>query len=256
MQTSGGGEPKAQTEWRVWFRKSVNLIYLIWGVLWLVAEIRNIEAPGAHHHSLWRLAAPVLVVFGSSLGLSATGLYATFGPIEGLHIFSPVAEERIRKRYEAPINRLTALGFNQLFIFGEAYSIFRLLLIVPAIILVLKLLRREVMSVQNGKVVTAYPILAGGEKSAFAHPFGLGVKFHTAFEDSTLLISKTFVGDTTNRPGIVVQQRQAGISEMWAEHQQRMRELEASGKRVNRDTSFPAYSEISRRESAPIKKAP
>jgi hypothetical protein len=211
-----------------------------------------------HPHLALQLARFIrfaLLAFAFLLALMGRYWIQAFGTIQRLQISSLAAEERIRRRYSSEIAQLTSLAFDQVFVFGEAFSVFRLLLIAPAISLVLMLLKREVLSLQNGKIVCTFPIFAARDKSAFAHPFALGVKFHTAFEDGTLLISKTFVGDTQDRPGILVEQRNAGIAEMWAAHKQRMQALEASGKSVSGDISFQAYSEISRRESVPVRTA-
>jgi hypothetical protein len=194
----------------------------------------------------------VLLLLFKSMGPK---VYSLFGAVKHLLIQSPAFEDRIRQRYRSEMSQLASLGFDQVFFFGEGFSAWRLLLVFPALTLITMLRKREALTLMNGRVVMGYPIFAAGDKSAFAHPFALGVKFHTVFQDGTLLVSKTFAGDTVDRSGIVVEQREAGIGEMWDEHQQKIRELEAAGKRVNRDISFQAYSEISRRESAPPENA-
>jgi hypothetical protein len=54
-----------------------------------------------------------------------------------------------------------------------------------------------------------YPVLVSGSEPAFANPNEDGVKFYTAFEDGTLLVSKTYDDQFTAAPGIVKQARTA-----------------------------------------------
>lgn len=77
-------------------------------------------------------------------------------------------------------------------------------------------------------------------KTTYACPNGHGVKFYTPFQDGTLLVSKTYADDTSNRPMIVKFGLANSISGTWAEHQRRIQSLEAEGKRVMCQTGFQA----------------
>jgi hypothetical protein len=89
-------------------------------------------------------------------------------------------------------------------------------------------------------------------KTAFGYASGLGVKFYTAFQDGTLLVSKAYSdANIPAAPMIVKFAEKASISETWAKHQERIAALEAEGKCVDRQTSFQAYAEISYKETAP-----
>jgi hypothetical protein len=114
-------------------------------------------------------------------------------------------------------------------------------------------LNREVIAIQNGtRIFTAYSVFIPKNKIAFGYVSGLGTKFYTAFQDGTILVSKNYGDDDPLGPMIVINCcKIASISETWAAHQKRITELEAEGKRVDRQTSFEVYAEISNKETAP-----
>lgn len=170
----------------------------------------------------------------------------TVGTIDLVQIFSPEFEQRARARYQAEMALLTNLGFDLAFFVGDSTSVFRMLLILPAIV-VFQMWRGGVpMTVQNGtKLLTGNPVFISRDKSAYAHPNSLGFTFHTGFQDGTVLVSKNFGDDSGYIPAIVGNIcPAASASDTWAAHQKRMAELEAEGKRVDRQTSFQAYREI------------
>ena len=170
----------------------------------------------------------------------------TVGTPDLVQIFSPEFELRARTRYRAETALLTDLGFDLAFFVGDSTSVFRMLLILPAII-VFQMWRGGVpMAVQNGtKLLTGNPVFISRDKSAYAHPNSLGFTFHTRFQDGTVLVSKNFGDDSGYIPAIVCNvYPAASASDTWAAHQKRMAELVAGGKRVDRQTSFQAYREI------------
>ena len=170
----------------------------------------------------------------------------TIGTIDLVQIFSPEFEQRARKRYQTETAQLTDLGFDLLFFVGDSTSLFRMLLIFPAII-IFQMWRGGVpMTVQNGtKLLTGNPVFISRDKKAYAHPSSLGFTFHTRFQDGTVLVSKNFGDDSGYIPAIVGNTcPEASMNDTWAAHQKRMAELEAEGKRVDRQTSFQAYREI------------
>jgi hypothetical protein len=176
----------------------------------------------------------------------------TVGAPDLVQIFSPEFEQRARKRYQAEIALLTNLGFDLVFFVGDSTSVFRMLLILPAIV-VLDMRRGGVpMTVQNGtRLLTGNPVFISRDKSAYAHPNSLGFTFHTGFQDGTVLVSKNFGDDSGYIPAIVGNTcPAASASDTWAAHQKRMAELVAQGKRVDRQTSFQAYREIVLKEQA------
>lgn len=180
-------------------------------------------------------------------------IHLIFGRIVHIQLFSPELVQRIQKRYEAEIKQLMDLGFDYQFSDGETFSIFRLALLFPALILFIVWLNREVIAIQNGtRIFTAYSVFIPKNKIAFGYVSGLGTKFYTAFQDGTILVSKNYGDDDPLGPMIVINCcKIASISETWAAHQKRITELEAEGKRVDRQTSFEVYAEISNKETAP-----
>jgi hypothetical protein len=180
------------------------------------------------------------------LGLLPLLLQWSIGTIGLVQISSPEFEQRIRTRYQADTSALEELGFYHLFFAGDDISIFRLLLIFPLLV-VFSMGRKGVpMTVQNGtRLRTGNPVFLSRDKTAFAHPNTLGITFHTAFQDGTLLVSKNF-GDDTRYISAIVGNSQPGVSigNLWTAHQERLQTLVAEGRRISGQTSFQAYAEI------------
>jgi hypothetical protein len=243
--------PQSQPQTRKGLSFPLLLLALFLGALAGVLKHR-VTHPGSSHPLVGpqfiRLIPLAFLAFGLFLKLMGRYWQQTFGPVQHLQISSPSAEERIRQRYGAQMNELAGLGFDQLFIFGEGFSVFRVFLIFPALTVITMLRKRENLSIEQGNFVISYPAFAARDKSAFAHVFAMGTKFYTAFDDGTLLISKNFVNDMGTRPGIIEYAREASIADTWAEHQRQIQALEAGGKRINRQTSFQFYSELARKD--------
>jgi len=175
-----------------------------------------------------------------------------YGTIEHIQVSSPQLGRKVRKRFQADIDQLTSLGFDYKFSDGEGFSVFRLFLIFPALIQLVKLCHREVMTVAAGaRLLTVRPIYASKDGTTYAHPLGLGTKFQTSFDDGTILLTKNF-GDLTGYSQVVVGQalEHASVNATWLMHQRWIGELEAQGKRVDNPIGYEAYARISHRESA------
>ena len=212
--------------------------------LWYVARYE------LHHHSPWVALWGVLLAFSLADALfpdqMSTFTRGLFGKIEYLQVSSPPFEQRIQSRYRTQINELTSLGFSYLFSEGEAFSIARVLLLYPALVLLLMKLKGEVVTVSEGKFLTGNPILVSGDRTAYGHPNGLGVIFHTRFEDGSRLISANY-GEDDTRSGLVRQAvKGASISETWSRHRQTIQSLTTESNRVKMEISFPAYVDIIR----------
>jgi hypothetical protein len=179
-------------------------------------------------------------------------MHLVFGKIEHIQLHSPALEQRIRTRYQSEIYQLTGLGFDYQFSDGEAFSLFRLALLLPALIVFMMWCKREVMDVHGGtKILTAYSIFMSKNKTTFVHPNPFGVKYYTSFQDGTMLVSRNYGDKDGVGPTVMANPcKGASIADTWAKHQERLAELEAGGKRVNRQTSFQAYAEISHKETA------
>ncbi len=211
---------------------------------------------GIRHPFLILLSAPI-IVFCLSVSLFEDQLERfirwTFGTIGHVQIFSPELEQRVRARYQPEIRQLEFLGFSYLFAEGETFSLFRFLLIFPVLIALAMRSKREVTAIYNGtSFLAGHPIFASADKTAYGHPNGLGVKFHTVFHDGTILVTKNY-GDSTGYASMVVVSptiEGASISDLWTVHQRRIRELEAEGKRIDNPISFEKFAQISHDETA------
>jgi hypothetical protein len=77
----------------------------------------------------------------------------------------------------------------------------------------------------------------------------LGITFHTAFQDGTLLVSKNFGDDTRYISAIVGNSCPgASIGSLWTAHKARLQALVAEGRRIDCQSSFQAYAEIIHKE--------
>jgi hypothetical protein len=193
-------------------------------------------------HIIWAIIFAVMIFLRMLPSLFGW----TVGTLDLVQIFSPGFELRARTKYRAETALLTDLGFDLVFFVGDSTSVFRMLLILPAII-VFQMWRAGVpMTVQNGtRLLTGNPVFISRNKSAYAHPNSLGFTFHTGFQDGTVLVSRNFGDDNGYIPAIVCNFcPAASASDIWAAHQKRLEELETEGRRVDRQTSFQAYREI------------
>lgn len=209
------------------------------------------RSPAATHglHVSSQMIATIFIAITIFLRSLPFLIQKTIGTIGLVQISSPEFEQRIRNRYQAETATLTDLGFYHLFFAGDDTSVFRILLIFPAMVVFSMWRKRVPMIVQGGRLRTGNPVFLSRDKSAFAHPNSLGVTFHTAFQDGTLLVTKNFGDDTRYIPSIVGNARPgASIGSLWAAHQQRLQALVAEGRRVDCQTSFQAYAEIVRKE--------
>jgi hypothetical protein len=179
-------------------------------------------------------------------------LCLVFGTVGHVQIFSPAIERRIRMRYQSEIDQLQVLGFDYQFSDGETLPLLRMLLLFPALVVFTMWRKGEVIAIHDGTTyLVGHPVFISKNKTAFAEPSGLGTKFYTAFQDGSLLISKAYAdGGMPSGSMIVKYAQEASIDETWAAHQERIAVLEAGGKRLDRRTSFHAYVEIERMESA------
>jgi hypothetical protein len=256
---SEGRGPKTQAEIRDEKKKRkrrVEAVGLIFLGLGLAMQLGGLSRGERLRHPIWIVVDALLFLFGVAALFSPKGslgfFHGLFGGIEYVQIYSLEFEQRIRARYQSEWGQLTNLGFAPLFFYGEAFPLIRLLLLFPALVVLMMWLKREVMTVQSGtKFLAGYPVFVSGDKTAYAEANGLGVKFRTAFQDGTLLVTKNY-GDATGYAPIAVVQgtKKASICDLWIEHQRRTQALEAEGKRIDRQISFQAFAEISHKEMA------
>jgi hypothetical protein len=87
-----------------------------------------------------------------------------------------------------------------------------------------------------------------------ALPLGLGIKLYTRFTDRTLLVSTNFQSCAGSQPGsnVIKHSSTCTIDDVWAQHKQRIRDLEAAGKAIRSSVGFHDYVEASQQEEAAI----
>lgn len=198
---------------------------------------------------LWAVHVPWVVLNALVLLVFTLGLFGNriTGPTEYVQISSPEFEHRIQRRYQSESNQLSNLGFTPLFFFGEAVPLLRLLLIYPALLFLIMWLNREVGTIQNrSRVLFGFPVFNSSDRTTYAHPSQLGVKFHTLFQDGTILLTKSFGGKTNYGPTVVLHRVTSGdIGDAWTKHQRQIQLLEGTGKQVDPKISFEAFAGIS-----------
>lgn len=227
-----------------------GVLYLCLGAILLIGPIRLLFRSA--HASSFTLG---LRVFDATCGLVVllAGLfvifgYSSFGRVGHEQIVDLRIEQRVRERYAAEIQQLTLLGFNYVFTESESFSAFRILLIFPALMLLMMSTKREVLTLRGSKILVAMPIFSSADGRTFGHPFGLGVKFQTAFRNGRLLVSKNFGDDCRESPEFVVHAAKRTVPETWQIHQEWLNKLDVAANPVNRDSSYQAYVTISCRE--------
>ncbi|SPE29184.1 hypothetical protein SBA3_1510010 [Candidatus Sulfopaludibacter sp. SbA3] len=77
-----------------------------------------------------------------------------------------------------------------------------LLRVFPLLISLLAVCHREVLRLRERRVHTYDFLLISRDGTTYAHPFGLGVKFYTAYSDGTCLITGQLKGEGYNRPPV------------------------------------------------------
>jgi hypothetical protein len=113
--------------------------------------------------------------------------------------------------------------------------------------------RREVTAVHNRtSFLSAHPIFTSADRTTYAHPSTLGIKFQTAFQDGTILLTKNYADDASYASMVIVQAVAGGesVSDTWAAHIKRIADLQVKRKPVENLISFDSYVEISRRAAA------
>lgn len=157
--------------------------------------------------------------------------------------------DRVRRRFAAPIGRLTRLGFGEFCIYRETGPAYSALTAFPAAVLML--LRREVVSLRAPwRLSGAFPLLIRTSPPAYAYAFGLGVKFHTRFEDGTALVTATFNSQLVPAaPGPLRKQaRRLSVEAGWDWHRASVEGLVKEGRSADCNLGFAGFVEICRLE--------
>jgi len=113
--------------------------------------------------------------------------------------------------------------------------------------------RKEVTSVHDRtSFLSAHPIFTSADRTTYAHPSSLGIKFQTAFQDGTILLTKSYADDAGYASMVIVQTVTGGesVSDTWSAHLKRIADLQIKRKPVENLISFDSYVEISRRAAS------
>jgi len=157
--------------------------------------------------------------------------------------------DRVRRRFAAPIGRLTKIGFGEYCIYRETGPAYSALTAFPVALLML--LRREVVSLMAPwRLSGAFPLLIRTGPPTYAYPFGLGVKFHTLFEDGTALVTATFNSQLVPAAAgpLRKQARRLSVEAGWNWHRESVEGLLKEGRSVDRNLGFAGFVEVCRLE--------
>lgn len=169
-------------------------------------------------------------------------------------------KSRVCARYSGEITVLKALGFHDLAFKLEARGPFSAVSRLP----ILPLMRRakEVLVFPFPlRLALANVLLVHSWPPAIAGCMGLGVKIFTNFSDHSLLISSTLRSHLALQnvdvpePNLQIIRLPPRLTpqEAWLSHKQRVEEMQARGKTIERTSSFADYVEISRREEEDLR---
>jgi len=243
---AGGTTPRGQME----IRPSGGLGKWLWALFEAVALCILVRVEFISF-SIFKVFLCLVLVAGlcqAFLPMQTRRLFlGIFGSIEYIEITSPALELRIRERFKSEFAQFSSLGFSVEFFYGQTFPYLRLLLIYPAIVIGMMLWKREVLAVIDGtKLLNGHVAFASANRNSYAHPLGLGVLFHTVFQDGKLLISANYGESSSGRNYLRYSYKHASISQTWAAHQQSIRTQELNGNPVDMQISFTEFIDITR----------
>jgi hypothetical protein len=234
-------------------------IYLLWGFVLTFRGIADLRIHSSHHPQAYFVVGVCLPVL---LGLvfCVLGLFLVFGmtslgSVGYQEIADPRVEQRVRDRYASDLDQLTSLGFSYAYTSGESMSIFRILLIYPALILLQIRAHGGILTLGRGaRILLAAPVLTSADGRVFANPQTLGVSFYTAFRNGPLLVTKNYKSTCCiATPQWVMQAEVGTVAEAWQTHKQWLTKLDTEANPANRDRSYQAYADIAHRQDTFIK---
>jgi hypothetical protein len=195
----------------------------------------------------------VLIALGAGwvlvMGLFAIGFGKVIGQIVHVQVTSPGFIAYVGKHYERQALQFQLCGFDTLFYFGEAIPLLRIFLVLPAIVLIQMWVKGVPMTLYKGtRILNANPVFGARDRSAYAHPNSIGVTFHIAFRDGTILLTRDHVDDSPYPPKLVVRSATGSLSEVWAAHQRNIGAIATDMNPVDRQSSFEFYSVMVRKE--------
>jgi DNA-directed RNA polymerase subunit N (RpoN/RPB10) len=173
-----------------------------------------------------------------------------YGRVQVVPTDSMTIDARTRTRYATELAALADLGCEYLCCFGETFSIFRLVFLLPALVLFMMLLKRRPIYLRGASFMVCYPLAVSRDHTIWANPNDSGAKLYTAFTDGTFLVSA--MGEIPECAGTVMTKfgGAKSIAELWSSHQRRIQEFESQGKRIDRQSAFAAFVDLWEKETA------
>lgn len=112
-----------------------------------------------------------------------------FGSINYEQISRTDLEHRLRAQHRLRIDELESLGFYYFCSYTESFAAYRLLFLLPALVVLSMLAGREMIRLHRGRIHTYMMLFVSKDSSTYASIFRLGVAFYTGFSDGTFLVT-------------------------------------------------------------------
>jgi hypothetical protein len=227
--------------------RKIAAVWLIICGYWVWSAVRGFSHGKIGILPVVFVAIPIVLALFWLLIL--VGTRKIVGGIEHVQVTEPGFVERVRQRYTVQSAQLEIYGFRQLFYFGEAIPISRMFLVLPALVHLQMRSKGVPMTIYQGtKILNANPVFGAGDQSAYAHSNGIGITFHTAFRDGTVLLTRDHKDDSPYPGKVIVHSLAATVGEVWAAHQRSIESFATGLNPVDRQSSFEFYSAMVRKE--------
>lgn len=168
-----------------------------------------------------------------------------FGEFKYIEISDATIQERVRTRFQKEISELEARTFKLQFFAGQAFPAWRVVMILPAIVLMMMRWKREPLLFEKRRqFVVVNPVLLSSDHLTYAQLLGPGLLLHTTFQ-SGLHISTTNYGEAFSQGQFVRYVLKRGsIAETLDFHQRAVHERQANGDAITMGIGFQAYLNI------------
>ena len=162
-------------------------------------------------------------------------------------------EEQIRCKYQAGIDELKRLNFEELCFYSETVPTLGMSYGLAGLLGTFSALSNELAKIESTLSINLFHlVLVSREYTAYAFPFGLGVKFYTSFTDGTCVISANFesreIHDDSEK--LYKSARPRLIEVAWTDHQNLVDKFRSEGKQRKHEVCFDDYLELVRREDS------
>lgn len=160
--------------------------------------------------------------------------------------------DRVRARRRSVMQTLKDLKFDEYAFFGETVQAFGFSpLGLSGVLGMFVALFNEVAKVEWNLDVTIFNVvMASRDESAYAAPFGLGVKFYTGFNDGTCVISANFESQPIRDEHYKLYKFVAAqsVGSAWLNHKKQVDALCMDGKQKIEHLSFAGFLQLTQRE--------